>query len=358
MFNENFNCFVNSTNKYVCIGTNTGFIVYGIHPLKKIISRDIEGGVSIIKMLYESNIFLFCGRSETGTYPNNKLFIWDDNKKIVLGDILYNHQIQNIDVTQSYIFVQVNNKVYIYQFDNLNLLKHYECGNATFSISHINNILAYPTPNMGEINIVNINNNNDIPKLIKAHESNIEMITLTSNGQYLATASEKGTIIRLYDTSSCEMVNEFRRGTEYVNILQLLFHPNMSMLLVESDKSTIHIFNTELEANNNLIYQQNDNSNNEIWKVPDNKKYENYGMNYVKYILPKYFHSKWSFMSYTIPDIHTLNIFDEKTCNIYSFGKDGQYYECCFNDPNKPIITKVIKFIIDKEDPFKDRKIN
>ena len=34
-------------------------------------------------MLYESNIIVFVGRSDSGLYPNNKLIIWDDFKSCI-----------------------------------------------------------------------------------------------------------------------------------------------------------------------------------------------------------------------------------------------------------------------------------
>jgi WD40 repeat protein len=352
--NDDFKVFLNSSNRYACIATDVGFTIYAVHPLKKIISREIQGGVSIIKMLDESNIFVFVGRSDNGPYPYNKFIIWDDNKKVILGEILYNQKIQNIDVTQKYIYVQTDKKLYIYQFDNLLLLKQLDCNNSTnFSVSHKNNeIIVYSTLNSGEICILDMKNENNLG-VIQAHNSNIEQIIIDNDGKYIATASEKGTIIRLYDVDTKSLLNEFRRGTEKANITQLAFHPNMSMLLVESDKGTIHIFNTEIAPKNDIKV---DNISNEIWKVPQNRVFENYGIIYVKFLLPSYFHSKWSFMSYTIPNINTLNVFDEETCMIYSFGSDGQYYECSFNDTNNPTINKVMKYIADKDDPFKDRK--
>ena len=77
----------NHTNDCVIFGTINGFYVYTINPFKKIISRKITGGVSIVNMLYKSNIIAFVGNEKTGLYPNNKLIIWDDSKEDVIGEI-------------------------------------------------------------------------------------------------------------------------------------------------------------------------------------------------------------------------------------------------------------------------------
>ena len=66
----------NQINDCIIFGTNTGFYVYTLDPFKKIIARKITGGVSIVKMLFKSNIILFVGNVEKGVYPNNKLIVY------------------------------------------------------------------------------------------------------------------------------------------------------------------------------------------------------------------------------------------------------------------------------------------
>ena len=40
----------NQTEKYACFGTNIGFYIYSLNPFKKILSRKIDSGVSIVKI--------------------------------------------------------------------------------------------------------------------------------------------------------------------------------------------------------------------------------------------------------------------------------------------------------------------
>jgi hypothetical protein len=58
----------------------------------------------------------------------------------------------------------------------------------------------------------------------------------------VATASEQGTIIRLWSFPSCTKLAEFRRGVDPAAIFSLAFSPSGTMLAVTSDKSTLHIF--------------------------------------------------------------------------------------------------------------------
>jgi WD40 repeat protein len=175
---------------------------------------------------------------------------------------------------------------------------------------------------------------------INAHYGPIETICCSLDGKYLATASEKGTLIRMFAIETRKLVNEFRRGIDYVRINQLLFHPNSRILLAASDRGSIHLFNTEIDE----IAQLN---------VPPNRQYERYGMNVIKFALPKYFSSKWSFTSWQIPNIVSTSIFHPSESILYTFGSDGQYYECHYADPTNPIISKTMKFVRDENDPFR-----
>ena len=79
----------NQSEDCVVFGTNTGFYVYTLNPFKKIIARKIVGGISIVNMLYKSNIIIFVGNVDKGLYPNTKLVIWDDHKQEVIGEISF-----------------------------------------------------------------------------------------------------------------------------------------------------------------------------------------------------------------------------------------------------------------------------
>ena len=62
------------------------------------------------------------------------------------------------------------------------------------------------------------------------------------NGYKLATASEKGTIIRIFDVCKGECLQELRRGSEYATIYSLAYDIKSQWLACSSDSGTIHIF--------------------------------------------------------------------------------------------------------------------
>lgn len=78
--------------------------------------------------------------------------------------------------------------------------------------------------------------------MINAHESEIANMTLNSDGTILATASDKGTIIRLFRADDGTFIHEVRRGSKNSEIYSICFSANSNFLACSSDRGTIHIF--------------------------------------------------------------------------------------------------------------------
>lgn len=353
---ENVYVSFNHTHKYICFGTQNGFHIYNTEPFKKIISCMIEGGVSIVKMYYESNIVLFVGRQTNGPYPNNKLIIWDDDKQRVIGDISYRTPIRAVDISKYHIFLATDTNLYVHGFEKLNIVKTvplssadplqidtgHDIPNTLLGVSFAsgqdsNPMFAFRGDARGTVCLGRVLSPTILT--IIAHQSAIRHFVLSEDGSYLATCSEKGTVIRFFRTDTGCQINEFRRGSDPVSVQCLALNHDGSLLAVSSDKGTLHLFNTEV---------------NDACPV-QNSQFHRMGMSYLRPFLPHYFNNKWSGVNLQIPNIRTVSMFHIKQSLLYTIGDDGQFYVLDYTNPQQIRIEKCIKYYADDSDPFSER---
>lgn len=92
-----------------------------------------------------------------------------------------------------------------------------------------------------------------VTNIVQAHKTSLACVQLNSTGTLLATASDKGTVIRVFSVPNGDNVAQFRRGTYSARIFSIAFNPVSSLLAVSSDSETVHIYK--------LSGGQKDNSN-------------------------------------------------------------------------------------------------
>jgi WD40 repeat protein len=81
-----------------------------------------------------------------------------------------------------------------------------------------------------------------VTNIIQAHKTPLSFVTLNQAGTTIATASDKGTVIRVFSVPNGDKIAQFRRGTYPAKIYNMTFNAVSTLLAVASDTETIHIF--------------------------------------------------------------------------------------------------------------------
>jgi WD repeat-containing protein 45 len=102
------------------------------------------------------------------------------------------------------------------------------------------NVIATMGLTTGEIQIYHVEDGDLLS--IKAHKGDISCLALNRSGTMVATASSKGTLIRVFDTKEGQLLYEFRRGTSSSDINNLGFNHIGDLLLASTANGTIHIY--------------------------------------------------------------------------------------------------------------------
>ena len=364
-FNQTYSCF--------CIGTDKGYEIYRCSPLKRILKKHVPpNGVSYVSMLNETNIVAYIKKDHSkDKKEEKKVIIYNEIDDVIVGILEFKDIIRQVLLNTSSIVVTLDDHAYVYSLLKLNLQHKIDINpitrgigcispviNSIFYLGLTNNIIGgikimrfrvknrYNIINeSNEHNSQNKNTNADINanttnnsiehinaknSIIMAHQSNIRFMTLSQDGKFIATCSEKGTLIRIYNTDNKHLVKELRRGSDEAIINWICFNKDNSHLLCRSKKGTIHIFHTD--------YKEERKQNNKLLYITG---YINKYLSPLKQYMPKYIDSEWSFAQFNFQGKSTISSFSITEPNvIYVISFEGIVFKINFNDINHVTVVK------------------
>lgn len=292
-------------------------------------------------MLFRCNILALVGGGKNPKYPINKVMIWDDHQSRCIGELSFRSPVRAVKLRRDRVVVVLEYKIYVYNFADLKLVDHIETCSNTKGLCALcpypqNNVLACPSLQKGAVRVELY----DMKKttFIQAHETSLSCFSLNADGTRIATASEKGTLIRIFNTVTGEPLQELRRGADKADIYSLSFHKTSEWLAVSSDKGTVHVFNIKKSKPKSAGDGKEDGG-----ALGDEKKSEKdkavanprSSFSFMKSLLPKYFSSEWSFAQFRVPEGRTIVSFGSDEHSIIVVSADGTFYKALF-DPNKP----------------------
>lgn len=199
-FNQDYGCFA--------CGTQTGFRVYNCDHFREIIRHEFDGaGIAIVEMLFRSGIFALVGGGKMPKYPPNKVIIWNDdqNRSRCIGELSFRSKVRAVRLRRDKVVVVLEFKIYVYNFADLKLLHEIETLANTKAICALSSkatscVLACPGQHEGEIRIELFTNSLKKTRFLLAHNSSLACLSLSHDGAFLASASSKGTLIRVFST--------------------------------------------------------------------------------------------------------------------------------------------------------------
>ncbi|KAG0261679.1 WD repeat domain phosphoinositide-interacting protein 3 [Mortierella polycephala] len=396
-FNQDFGCF--------SCGLDSGFRIYNCDPLKEKMRKEFEdGGICIVEMLFRCNYLALVGGGKNPKYPPNKVIIWDDDRNRGVIELEFRSEVKAVKLRRDKFVVVLANKVIVYTFSLQPTKLHVfetvdnDRGLVALSWSDKHAILIFPGRQIGHIQIVDLNSvvsttavssttplvsypnpfsaaASNQPKypmastkttanisIIPAHTSPLFCLVTNADGTKCASASDKGTLIRVFDTGSSKLLHEFRRGADRAEIYSIAFNSDSTRICAGSDKGTVHIFNLD-GASGSKVYQSGVGSPSsgphygEVLQphhaphMPSGNRQSS--LAFMKDLLPKYFSSAWSFAQFKVAvDCRCICAFGGEKNTVVVICADGSFYRFMF-DPQKGgecVRESYNKFLKDSDD--------
>ncbi|XP_017314315.1 WD repeat domain phosphoinositide-interacting protein 1 isoform X2 [Ictalurus punctatus] len=239
----------NQDSTSLAVGTKEGYRLFSVTAVDKLecIHESENPDVYIVERLFSSSLVVVVSHS----IPR-RMNVYHFKKGTEICNYSYSNSILAVRLNRQRLVVCLEESIFIHNIKDMKLLKTLlntpsnPSGLCALSINHSNSYLAYPgSATIGEIIVYDANNLNTVT-VIPAHDSQLAAITFNASGTKLASASERGTVIRVFSIPEGQRLFEFRRGMKrYVNISSLSFSPDAQFLCASSNTETVHIFKLE-----------------------------------------------------------------------------------------------------------------
>lgn len=196
-------------------------------------------------MLFRCNILALVGGGTHPKFKENKVLLWDDYQLKCIGELTFRSEVKAVKLRKDKVVVVLENRVFVYNFADLRLIDGIDTcynpkGLCALNPESQHAVLATPDQTKGNVHLELYDKGDQ--KTIMAHQSSLSALALNFQGTLLATASDKGTLIRIWSTQDCTALQEVRRGSDRAEIYSLTIDKNSKWVACSSDKGTIHLF--------------------------------------------------------------------------------------------------------------------
>ncbi|KAJ3092702.1 WD repeat domain phosphoinositide-interacting protein 3 [Physocladia obscura] len=225
------------------------------------------------QMLHRSNYVAL-----VSSWNPNSVVIWDDAKATVVLEYCEASRIKNVSLRYDRVIITLLTKVKVYSFHPTTPTLLYTFPTLTNDDAIIA-LAPYPShadsyvtlafqgrTSQGHVQYCQIPIGPvllDAQKpikypsisLIAAHSTPIKSIAISRIGTLLCTASTSGTLVRVFDTTTRQLVHEFRRGSEPATVYSINFSLDDRWVCVGSDRGTVHVFGLNTNGFQNTTAQ-------------------------------------------------------------------------------------------------------
>ncbi|XP_076671376.1 autophagy-related 18a isoform X2 [Andrena cerasifolii] len=231
------------------VGSKAGYKFFSLNSvdhLETIYENGTEDAC-IVEQLFNCSLMAMVNFSSP-----RKLKVCHFRKGTEICNYSYSNTILSVKLNRTRLVVCLEESLYIHTLKDMTVLHTIRdtppnlAGLCTLSINSDNCYLAYPGSNtIGEVQIFDAINL-QAKTMIPAHDSPLAALKFNPNATKIATASEKGTVIRVFHVHDGTKLFEFRRGVKRcVSISSLAFSMDSMFLCCSSNTETVHIFKLE-----------------------------------------------------------------------------------------------------------------
>lgn len=219
--------------------TERQFAIYSTSDFAKLATSTAFGGVRSINCLHHADLYLLVASGDKPGASPRRAKIWKDSQ--LIQEIALPSTVEYTLWNKNHLVLFTDHQIFVYELRTLSLnatLNHFPGNNCGALAVSDSNILCYPCPNvLGQV-IVHDCKENRLLHRFAAHRTEVSRMAMNSAGTMLCTASKAGTLIRVFQIPSGDLLYTFRISNTNNSVTSLQFcAQNPNYLLCGSGKN-------------------------------------------------------------------------------------------------------------------------
>ncbi|CAL4885715.1 unnamed protein product [Urochloa decumbens] len=239
----------NQDNSLFSVGTKDGFKIFDARNGRLCYEKSL-GGFNIVEMLFGRSLLAIVGTGEQPAMSPRRLCLFNTITGVSKKDLNFRTSILAVRLSMTRLVVVLHDRTFVYDLNRTTILEEIETvpntkGLCAFAPNSEECYLALPASTSKGSALVYKASKPELICQIDAHQAPLAAMVFSSNGLYLATASEKGTMVRVHLITQATKSHSFRRGTYPSTIYSLAFSPSLDLpdvLVATSSSGSLHMF--------------------------------------------------------------------------------------------------------------------
>ncbi|ODN73359.1 hypothetical protein L202_07899 [Cryptococcus amylolentus CBS 6039] len=287
--------------RFFAVAAEKGYEVWKTWPLGLVRRRVLPGTLALALILPHSPLLILQGGGASPLYAPNKVVVYNDKVGEAVAELEFGERIRGVSARRGLFCVALSRKVVIFEYglsahDSLGKGKgkavegeedgfwirklgewetaKNEQGLMALSTAPGSTLLALPGRQAGHVQLIPLpscpSSSPDPPSpsrttpnstfrspIILAHTHSLASLSTTPSGSHILTTSERGTLLRVWDTQRGRLERELRRGVDPAEMWGVSFEGDVGgkgRVVGWSDKGTIHVWGRE-ESKEKLLSQ-------------------------------------------------------------------------------------------------------
>ena len=222
-FNQDHSC--------LAVGTRRGYQIFACEPFTSCHASTDGAGIAVLEMLHSSSLVALVSAGERPGDSPRRLRLWNTRSNASICDLNFSTAVLAVRMNKARLLAVLEAKLHIFELSTMKLMHTLEttpnprglgelCADAetchcVVPAAQQGQVLYFDSLQLHALNTV------------QAHKGPLGCLCLSSAGHLLATASEKGTVIRIHSFPQGALLHTFRRGSLPATICSLSFSPGV-----------------------------------------------------------------------------------------------------------------------------------